>query len=56
VWRQSADAVARTVAGAAPQPPLDPLLLGAVVDLWLMDGRSGKELAEACCCVPGNAG
>ncbi|MFI9394110.1 hypothetical protein ACIG53_24895 [Streptomyces bauhiniae] len=95
VWKQSADVVARVLAGAAPSPPewclreaerypgaavlvarideasavvrlpggtlleartsrpwggpqpaLDPLVLGAAVNLWLMDGRTGEELTE----------
>lgn len=29
-----------------PQPALDPLVLGAALNLWLMGGRSGEDLTE----------
>jgi hypothetical protein len=47
VWLRGILLEARTVRPwGAKQPDLDPLLLGAAVNLWLMHGRSGAELAN----------
>lgn len=47
VWLRGLLFEARTVRPwGGRQPDLDPLLLGAAVNLWLMHGRSGAELAK----------
>ncbi|MEU6349750.1 hypothetical protein ABZ896_10535 [Streptomyces sp. NPDC047072] len=47
VWLRGALFEARTVRPwGERQPELDPLLLGAAVNLWLTHGRSGAELAR----------
>ncbi|MEU9451965.1 hypothetical protein [Streptomyces sp. NPDC048277] len=47
VWLRGILFEARTVRPwGAQQPDLDPLLLGAALNLWLMHGRSGAELAN----------
>ncbi len=47
VWLRGTLLEARTARPwGGPQPALDPLVLGAAVNLWLMDGRSGEDLAD----------
>ncbi|MFJ9373416.1 hypothetical protein [Streptomyces sp. NPDC101455] len=47
VWQRGVLLEARTVRPwGGRQPDLDPLLLGAAVNLWVMHGRSGAELVK----------